>query len=699
MVKFAKELARSRYIPWADYYLNYKKLKKLLKRSLEITPGRDEGESARLSFKTMLEEEIEKVALFFLKQQGELAAELLALQKVRSAAVDSGDAEEINSVLLSYRVIGERVCELVTYICLNVTAVRKILKKHDKNYLDYALISSFWAVEVGRTDFSHLPQLYRYDGISAIVATIRGGLVELKSQGESKSTYGSALAVYNYNLESDPTIISIEKARNQLNQKSEYTKTMAVSSGLFLYSDADADDSQQSDAPSKRRDRLSSALNLLSTFLYMTNYYIVAPTSGKYAAALGGDPALAGLLIGATPAATLFSTVLYSWWANRSYKSAIIFASVCSLLGNVLYSVALPYDSLSMAMAGRVLNGLGGARAVNRRYIADATPREDRTAASAEFVTAGALGMSTGPALAAVFGWAISPSTSTIWTEETAPGWVMGILWTVYIIVAYTYFEEPPRFENKAKPMTELSALLSSPQSGRDELAKESLTEPVAKMDSKWSKPKQTLWSNVPVMTTLGLYFVLKLVLESLFSSCPSVTEYYFAWDSTISGSYLAVLGVLIFPANLCLARLSYRYDDRDIIWTITVAMVISIVGIVSYAPHIPYTAPQYVCFGVSVFITTNVLEGACMSLLSKTIPASYARGTFNSGFLATESGTAGRAIGDVFISYVGAGAFGLILNGTFSILFYVTLVTLVALRLAYPNLLEQKDSEDEESM
>merc|ERR1711957_573386 len=103
----------------------------------------------------------------------------------------------------------------------------------------------------------------------------------------------------------------------------------------------------------------------------------------------------------------------------------------------------------------------------------------------------------------------------------------------------------------------------------------------------------------------------------------------------------------------------------------------------------------QYVCFSVAVFVATNVLEGACMSLLSKTIPASYARGTFNSGFLATESGTAGRAVGDVIISYIGAGEIGNILNGTFVNLFAVTVV---ALRAAYPRLLAPKEKDDEDS-
>jgi len=52
-------------------------------------------------------------------------------------------------------------------------------------------------------------------------------------------------------------------------------------------------------------------LNLFSTFLYMTNYYIVGPTSNEYMVELGGHEALAGILIGAMPWAAMFSAIGY----------------------------------------------------------------------------------------------------------------------------------------------------------------------------------------------------------------------------------------------------------------------------------------------------------------------------------------------------------------------------------------------------
>jgi MFS family permease len=53
-----------------------------------------------------------------------------------------------------------------------------------------------------------------------------------------------------------------------------------------------------------------------------------------------------------------------------------------------------------MSHVFHILSRLGGARAINRRYISDHVPVKQLTSASAAFVSASALGMAVGPALA-----------------------------------------------------------------------------------------------------------------------------------------------------------------------------------------------------------------------------------------------------------------------------------------------------------
>jgi len=84
------------------------------------------------------------------------------------------------------------------------------------------------------------------------------------------------------------------------------------------------------------------------------------------------------------------------------------------------------------------------------------------------------------------------------------------------------------------------------------------------------------------------------------------------------------------------------------------------------------------------------------MSLLSKTIPKSWARGTFNSGLLATEAGTLGRAMGDVVISATALAGFDKMLNLTFAPLAFVSIVTTIVTWKVYEYLVPvDQDDED----
>jgi hypothetical protein len=127
--------------------------------------------------------------------------------------------------------------------------------------------------------------------------------------------------------------------------------------------------------------------------------------------------------------------------------------------------------------------------------------------------------------------------------------------------------------------------------------------------------------------------------------------------------------------------------------------MLVSVVGILDYHTEGGYSAVQYVTFSVGIFISTNSLEGPNMGLLSKTIPKSWAKGTFNSGFLATEAGTLARSIGDALISTV-AGSLGiaLLLNGLFVPMAVLVLLSLVLVRQFYSQLTEGTDDDDDDT-
>jgi MFS family permease len=179
-------------------------------------------------------------------------------------------------------------------------------------------------------------------------------------------------------------------------------------------------------------------------------------------------------------------------------------------------------------------------------------------------------------------------------------------------------------------------------------------------------------------MTTLVIYCVLKLALESCLSSTATLTAFYFDWGAQESGVFLAVLGLLMFPANLVVAYFSRRYDDRELIMALLLILSVGAWGIVNYGRPETYSLIQYVTFAVCIFVSATALEGPNMSLLSKSIPKHWAKGLFNVGLLATEAGTLGRVIADVFITYSGLDGISYMLNRMF-----VSLGCIVALTVA----------------
>ena len=371
-------------------------------------------------------------------------------------------------------------------------------------------------------------------------------------------------------------------------------------------------------------------------------------------------------------------------------QAALIFAASSAMIGNILYALALPYESLTYVLIGRLLIGFGSCRSINRRYIADSYSREDRTAASAAFVTAGSLGMAVGPAVAAALDWII-PVPTDYWCVENAPGWVMFVAWVVFIIFLVRYFCDPPTLHQddprNQKDMTEGERRPLLPS------AKQNTTISDGSISSA-EEDDPPLLRNIPVMATLIICFLLKMMLECCLSSTATVTSFFFHWDASQTGIYLALLGLLMFPANLVVAYFSKRYEDRDLILCTLVLMVIGSWGIVSYGGVEKYTTLQYIGFSVVIFVSTNALEGPNMSLLSKTIPHSWSRGFFNMGLLATEAGTFGRTVGDFAITWFGLGSIESMLNHTFVFLGSVVGVTVIVIYHIFP-FLEPRDKDD----
>jgi hypothetical protein len=104
---------------------------------------------------------------------------------------------------------------------------------------------------------------------------------------------------------------------------------------------------------------MSLMLNLVNTFLYMVNTYIIVPTADDYSVSLGAAATVCGVIIGSMAVAQVFSSVYFSAWSNRSYFRPLVFSSIMLFLGNLLYALAYDLNSITVLILGRLLCGYG----------------------------------------------------------------------------------------------------------------------------------------------------------------------------------------------------------------------------------------------------------------------------------------------------------------------------------------------------
>lgn len=113
----------------------------------------------------------------------------------------------------------------------------------------------------------------------------------------------------------------------------------------------------EDDVAEQRYHFMSLLLNLVNTFLYMVNTYIIVPTADDYSLSLGAAATVCGVVIGSMAVAQVFSSVYFSAWSNKSYLRPLVFSSVVLLIGNTMYALAYDLNSIAVLLVGRLFCG------------------------------------------------------------------------------------------------------------------------------------------------------------------------------------------------------------------------------------------------------------------------------------------------------------------------------------------------------
>lgn len=135
----------------------------------------------------------------------------------------------------------------------------------------------------------------------------------------------------------------------------------------------------------------------------------------------------------------------------------------------------------------------------------------------------------------------------------------------------------------------------------------------------------------------------------------PFIMKQVFQCESEGIGYFMALIGGLVMPTNLAVNYFAKDTEERSMILRLSYISIAGICIVCQLGMLGHYTILQYLLGTAIIFTSLNSLEGVIMSLLSKLISPELAKGTFNSGLLATEAGTFGRMMGDMAITAFGA--------------------------------------------
>ncbi|KAJ0914241.1 putative SPX domain, major facilitator superfamily, MFS transporter superfamily [Helianthus annuus] len=695
MVAFGKKLKELQIQEWKGSYIDYKLLKKKVKhyaRQDEVDgPNR---EYVLHDFSLMLDEQIEKIVLFLLKHQGQLATRLSGLADRDDEYLSHGpNHDSIVELREAYREVGRDLLRLLFFVEMNAIGLRKILKKFDKR-LGYKF-TSYYVKTRANHPYSQLRQVFKHVGISAVVGSITRNLADLQ---DVDRRYVSIYDHPNIHI-SDPIIESIKAAEKRLLNSTDFLHYLGKHA--FIMQDELPSPSSEEHIVNERYHFMSLLLNLVNTFLYMVNTYIIVPTADDYSLSLGAAATVCGVVIGSMAVAQIFSSVYFSAWSNKSYIRPLIFSSIVLLMGNTLYALAYDLNSIYVLLIGRLFCGLGSARAVNRRYISDCVPSKLRMKASAGFVSASALGMACGPALACLF----QTQFKILWftfNQDTLPGWFMAFAWFIYLLWLWLSFREPPLEKEDIIVQHETSGttveigfseplLLDFGKNEEDDDEQQEDDDPSDELSEDNREPVTSIMSAYRLLTPsvkvqLIIYFMLKYAMEILLAESSVVTSYYFVWSTNNVAMFLAFLGLTVLPVSIFVGSyISNVFEERQVLLASEIMVCLGIV--LSFHTIIPYSAPQYIFSALLTFVSAEVLEGVNLSLLSRVMSSRLSRGTYNGGLLSTEAGTLARVVADGTITLAGYWGMSELLNITLLPSLVICIATIVATSFTYNSL------------
>ena len=441
---------------WKNSYIDYSELLKFINKNInknEIIPSNEKDNIISnqekepkhneiiIIFKSKLNKELKKFYLFFIQQERELYLSIntrLHIKKKYNTFNNIEISKEFDELIK----LTKNTCAIAQYVYQNLYCLNKILKEFDiqyyKNFKIKSNISLKYIIENLEKKNSDLLYIYQYkiiNEISALVEDLIEDLIYFNNKFEDNNLSKTYINNENSNLQENLIIDDSQKIKVNNNKKITKLKILLKNMELFYQNSNDIFldwiNSQKFEYYKKSiiclkkknendlnvsfsslnisisdENSLNIKISLIQNWFMYTCIYLIFPniystirfiTDIEDVVISENNQLLCVLIIAMTPLGELLSLKFISITITKSFKKLMIFSTIFSFIGNLLFILGVFLKNYILIIFSRLFLGFGLNTTVNRNYLTEFIPKKDIELYLFYFKIVTLLGMASGP--------------------------------------------------------------------------------------------------------------------------------------------------------------------------------------------------------------------------------------------------------------------------------------------------------------
>ena len=716
MVKYGKRFRAEQIQDYAEKYMDYKGLKQFIKQyALSKKQQQQQQQQPTLSkgelisqFNTLLDKELKKVYIFYVAKERELYIEM----NMRLHSKDNyynlspqGIDNELNELMK----ISSETYLLMKYLVANLTALFKILKKFDKKFkhfntklsVDYIVAK----LKLKSSDLFYLLEFKLIDEVCVLLDNLKFELEQSFMLEKKRALQPNT----NTNSNQQSLISSSNEAEAHINEKvqlitnklndietvystcvlyhQQWTKYFKISEteninieGIKSVQSA-YNDMEYNNNNKKSKIQNTKILNVISkenqwnlSLTIMQKAYLTISLMfilpNNYTAMLfdfkqRDMQMYSAIVLAMAPLGGIFNIMFTSCIITKTYKCPMIVSSICCVIGNTMYPIAIATNNIYLLCIARFIIGLALNMHVHRSYVLEFLPRKHIFTYMLAMKMCTLIGNAFGPLFTFIFtllGTSKHPVYNwLLFDQYTGPSWVLSFGAVFVLVLIIMFYKEPVNVSFNAygdgeSPSTVIKRLGSFTV---DDVFTQNERKSLHKINDKLSSINdnsqfddtnlvscsinQILYRergngqslSTTYITSLILIFITNFKLMSMLVTTPmllfsislnenNVSSYDSGNATDINSSYALLMCVTCFVFIFIYLK-NYQLLTRKYENMTYVLVLVVVIGVV----HLPYESfvekalIVYVKFIVQ-FILVNLLMDNCVYLYTKFVPSDY---------------------------------------------------------------------------